>query len=226
MTAQDPRAGLYLDVDFVYHYKLAPGYVQRASLALRVPQPEGMTLPTSIQDPNANAMYKSLLFRPFHATTMNTATGETPDPFLCLHAEEESEDANPYSTFSTQWQRYWQDVIVPGAHDARLKLQKRNELESFWESKEVVVALLELSKKGPFEDAGLSLKEARCAATVHALVHDRITVQEYACLVVFRSSRNYESIALARVAPKVRRDALALDAEEDTRIRRCSMEHD
>ena len=68
MTLQDPRAGLYLDVDFAPHYKLAGGYVQRISLALRVPQPEGMTLPTSIQDPNGNVMYKSLLFRPLKNT--------------------------------------------------------------------------------------------------------------------------------------------------------------
>ena len=150
MTLQDPRAGLYLDVDFAPHYKLAGAYVQRISLPLRVPQPEGMTLPTSIQDPNGNAMYKSLLFRPFHAAPMNTATGEMPDPFLCLHAAEEAEGANPYLTFSTQWQRYWREVVVPGAHDARHKLQRRKEWESFWESKEVIVALLELSKREPF----------------------------------------------------------------------------
>ena len=99
MSIHDPRAGLYLDVDFAPHYKLAGGYVQRASLALRVPQPEGMTLPTSIQDPNANAMYKSLLFRPFHAAPINKANGETPDPFLCLHAAGKGEDADPYMSF-------------------------------------------------------------------------------------------------------------------------------
>ena len=40
-----------------------------------------------------------------------------------------------------------------------------------------------------------------------------------------RSAQNYEGIALARVAPKVRRDALALDAEEDVAVRRCSTQH-
>ena len=129
------------------HYKLAVGYVQRISLIMRVPQPEGMTLPTSIQDPNANAMYKSLLFRPFHAAPMIKAIGETPYPFLCLHAAVDAEERDPYLTFSTQWQRYWREVVVPTAHRARDKLQKRNERESFWESKEVVVALLELSKQ-------------------------------------------------------------------------------
>ena len=163
-------------------------------------------------------MYISLLFRPSYRR--NTGT------ILCPHAAEEAEDANPYLIFSTQWQRYLREVVVPGAHHARHKLPKRNEWESFWESKEVVVALLELSKKGPFEDEALSLEAARCAATAHALVHDRITVQEYACLVVHRSAQHYEGIALARVAPKVRRDALALDAEEDRGVRRCSTEHD
>ena len=89
----------------------------------------------------------------------------------------------------------------------------------------MVVSLLELSKKRPFEDGALSLEAARCAARDNALVHDRITVEEYACLVVHRSAQHYEGIALARVAPKVRRDALALDAEEDRRVRRLSTEH-
>ena len=40
-----------------------------------------------------------------------------------------------------------------------------------------------------------------------------------------RSAQNYEGIALARVAPKVRRDALALDAEEDVAVRRFSTQH-
>ena len=106
-------------MDFAPHYKLAVGYVQRISLILRVPQPEGMTLPTSIQDPNANAMYKSLLFRPFHAAPMIKATGETPDPFLCLHAAEDAEETDTYLTFSTQWQRYWREVVVPTAQRAR-----------------------------------------------------------------------------------------------------------
>ena len=51
-------------------------------------------------------------------------------------------------------------------------------------------------------------------------------MQEYACLVVHRSAQNYESVALARVAPQVRRDTLGRDAEEDAGIRRESTEHD
>ena len=119
---------------------------------------------------------------------MIKATGETPDPFLCLHTAVGAEETDPYLTFSTQWQRYWREVVVPTAHRARHKLQKRNEWESFWESKEVVVALVELSKKVPFEDEALSLEAARCAASAYSLVHDRITVQEYVCLDVHWSA--------------------------------------
>ena len=43
MSAADPRNGLYVDIDFAPEYKLAASYVQRISLSLRVPQPEGMT---------------------------------------------------------------------------------------------------------------------------------------------------------------------------------------
>ena len=224
--AADPRNGLYVDVDFAPEYKLAGAYVQRISLSLRVPQPEGMTLPTALQDPNGNAMYKSLLFRPFHAIPMDPTTGETPDPFLCLHKSDKTEGANPYMSFSTQWHHYWREVVTPNAERAREKLRQRSEWESLWETKEVVVSLLELSHKGPFADASMTLDTARSAAFAHSLVKDRITVQEYACLVVHRSAQNYEGIALARVAPKVRRDALARDAEEDAGIRRASTEHD
>ena len=83
-----------------------------------------------------------------------------------------------------------------------------------------------LAKKAPFADESLTLEAARTVAFAHALVNDRVTVQEYACLVVQRSAQYYEGIALARVAPKVRRDALARDAEEDVGIRRLSTEHD
>ena len=226
LSATDPRCGVYLDIDFAPEYKLAVAHVQRISLSLRVPQPEGMTLPTALQDPNCNAMYKSLLFKPFHAVPMDPTTGETPDPFLCLHKSDKSELSNPYMSFSTQWHHYWRGVVTPSAARAREKLKQRLEWESLWETKEVIVNLLELSRKGPFADASLTLDIARSAAFAHSLVKDRITVQEYACLIVHRSAQNYESVALARVAPKVRRDALARDAEEDAGIRRESTEHD
>ena len=198
MSAEDPRSGLYLDVDFAPEYKLAAPYVQRIRLSSRVPQPEGMTLPTALQDPNGNAMYKSLLFRPFHAIPMDPTTGETPDPFLCLHKSVKSEDSNPYMSFSSQWHHYWGDVIIPSAERAREKMKQRSEWESLWETKEVIVNLLELSRTGPFADASLPLDIARSAAFSHNLVKDRITVQEYASLIVHRSAQNFEGVALAK----------------------------
>ena len=76
VSEHDERSNLYLDIDFAPEYKLADAYVQRISLSLRVPQLEGMTLPTALQDQNANAMYKSLLCRPFHPLPIDRTTGE------------------------------------------------------------------------------------------------------------------------------------------------------
>ena len=162
--------------------------MQRISLLLRVPQPEGMTLPTKLQDPNGNAMYKSLLFRPFHAIPMDTSTGETPDPFLCLHnvplrsvpsegAEDDTQPPNPYMTCSSQWDRYWKEVVEPGAERARVKFKNRLEWESIWETKEVFVQLMELAGRGPDADTSFDLQATRNAACAHALVHDRVSVQ-------------------------------------------------
>ena len=102
LPATDPHCGLDLDIDFAPEYTLAVVYVQRISLSLRVPQLEGLTLHTALQDPNGNAMYKSLLFKPSHAVPMDPTTGETPDPFLCLHKSDEPEVSNPYMSFSIQ----------------------------------------------------------------------------------------------------------------------------
>jgi hypothetical protein len=435
LSPSDPRSGQFLDVDFAPHYKLSEGYVQRLSLNERVPQPEGMTLPTESQNPNGNAMYKSLLFRSFHASPMDPSTGETPDPFLCLHTSQEhpspaspvearsavaetepggsavsvgnEEDLppdtlgesrlglhgdgaetefsagalvprsalappdpaqhmtlpidlrllppdapptdvgsngsvtigarlvnetikaitewachaahddttvvevinaiveiafedeiqteehlatamivtaaaalqmqtqglctihgadcnarivfntsagptptfeadterghptdaaaapraaadvnaqNPFESFSSQWRRYWRDTVLPEAAAARAKLQSQEIWPSLWETCDVWEKMMELAEVGPFEDEDLSLEAAQAA--VDYLVSGRLTVQEYACLIVHRSAQNLEAQALARVAPKVRREAWAKDAEEDSQIRRMATEHD
>ena len=74
---------------------------------------------------------------------------------------------------------------------------------------------MELAKVGSFEDEDLSLEAAQTA--VDYLVSGRLTVQEYACLIVHRSAQNLEAQALARVAPKVRREAWAKDAGKTAR---------
>ena len=98
-----PHSISWIDLD--PDYQLSRGYVQRISLHLRVPQPEGMTLPTEAQDPNGNAMYKSLLYRPFHHLPKDKETGETPDPFACLHSPETDGDdtrSNPFWIFKAE----------------------------------------------------------------------------------------------------------------------------
>ena len=88
-----------MEIEFDPDYGLSRGYVQRMSLHLRVPQPEGMTLPTEAQDPNGNAMYTSLLYKPFHHLPEDQETGETPDPFACLHSAENEGDGTASNPF-------------------------------------------------------------------------------------------------------------------------------
>jgi len=227
----ETRQEQYLEIDFDPDYQLSRGYVQRVSLHLRVPQPEGMTLPTEAQDPNGNAMYKSLLYRPFHHLVSDINTGETPDPFVCLHTAENDGDSqlasDPFKkTFKAQWDRY-KVTMECDAKVARKKLQHRREWESIWETKEVVMRMMELAGSGPFTDPTITnIADAREAAAQHPLVAGRLEMREYACLVAARSAENFESVALARVAPRIRRDILAKDAEEDKGIRRFAAEHD
>ena len=68
--------------------------------------------------------------------------------------------------------------MTPGAEHAREKLKQRLEWESLRETKEVIVNISELSRKGPFADASLPLDIARSAAFSHSLIKDRIAVQE------------------------------------------------
>ena len=93
----------YLDIPFAPAYTARRGYVQRLSLALRVPQPEGMSMPTAQQDPNTNAMYKTLLFRgDFHAQVIDEKTGKTIG-WEKLHCSESGEgEKNPFSAFMHQ----------------------------------------------------------------------------------------------------------------------------
>ena len=72
-----------------------------------------MTLPTEAQDPNGNAMYKPLLYRPSHRLPEANETGETPDPFACLHTAESDGDetaSNPCCTSKGQRDRYRKDM--------------------------------------------------------------------------------------------------------------------
>ena len=86
--------------------------------------------------------------------------------------------------------------------------------------------MMELARVGPFADAAVPIEAAREQAALHRDVAGRLEMREYACLVAARSAENLESVALARVAPKIRRDILAMDAEEDKAVRRFAGEHD
>ena len=159
---------------------------------------------------------------------MDSASGETPDPFRCLHDEfdDGTQHQNPYMTFAYQWERRWKEVIERGAKRARAILKQRLEWDSIWETKEVFVELMQRAGRGPYAETTFNAEEARKEANDHPLVANRMSVEDYACLVVHRSVQKFDSIAVARVAPRLRRDTLAKSAEEDAPFRRVKTDHD
>jgi len=235
----------YLDIPFEPDYKHGQGYVQRLSLVLRVPQPEGMSMPTAQQDPNTNAMYKSLLFRSFHAHPMDKETGKTEDAFECLHSNKTVDgEKNPFETFAHQWKQHYESYIVPNAAEARRKLHARACWPSLWETREVYEEMVYKrnlrrpeAHEGRWTPSEEERAEARSAAAACPFVNwqedcpdtkewsaPRLTMVEYACLIVHGSADYYEGIARARVAPKQRRDELAKDSVEDPNIERMQDE--
>ena len=54
----------------------------------------------------------------------------------------------------------------------------------------------------------------------------KLTILQYCCTVAYRSAQNFEAIAQARVAPKVRRDQAARDSVEDPEVQRLRTAHD
>ncbi len=242
--AQDnPHQGYHFDFPFAPHYKPAATYTQRLRLNLRVPQPEGVTLPPWSRDPHTNAMYKSLLYRPFRQERMDDETGETPDCFKNL-MRDASADCNPLNAVAVQWQRYWAETIETTAETVRkTKCKTRIQAQSLWETQEIFVKAMRMSQCGPFGNPNIAPEEAMTrvqnddweletkkelqleSVPGPASVEARLTIKEYACQIAYQSARNWEGVALACVAPKVRRNQLASDSVEDPHLQRLRTAH-
>ena len=224
--AEKPRAGaeqnpLHVDIDFANHYKLSKGYVQRLSSEMRVPQPEGMSMPTEAQDPNRNGMYKSLLFRPFHQEPSDPETGQATDPFECLHSScvgtADDPPRNPFLAFAREWKKYHTDVVVPGAEAAHQRFKERAEYPSLWETREVWQLLCELAKVGRFHPKE-DMREDDSLG--------RVSIVDYCSFQVFKSAKHLESLSVARAAPRVRHTDPDKDAVDDSGPARFRAAHD
>ena len=157
----DAYATRHVLIPFCPSYALAASHVQAISLLERVPKVDGFTMPPPRvpvdgvrEDFETNAMFKSVLHRPFACPSSNSAT-TLEDPvshYTSLHAEPEKPlDNYPWSVataFSAAWHAYLHDIRHSAAGASR-KLMRRRELETIWETQEMTECLVRLAQTFP-----------------------------------------------------------------------------
>ena len=157
----DAYATRHVLIPFCPSYALAASHVQAISLLERVPKADGFTMPPPRvpvdgvrEDFETNAMFKSVLHRPFACPSSNSAT-TLEDPvshYTSLHAEPEKPLGNyPWSVataFSAAWHAYLHDIRHSAASASR-KLMRRRGLETIWETQEMTECLVRLAQTFP-----------------------------------------------------------------------------
>ena len=119
--------------------------LQRPSLIPKIPQLEGIYIPSPDVNPHLMSLIKLILFKPFHDTDAVDDKGNALDPYKELYelpqtaAERQKRQLheNPYDVFPAAWQAYWEDTVLPNALKADAKLSVRMEWPTIWECKEV-----------------------------------------------------------------------------------------
>ena len=86
------KAWTYVEVLFD-NYQGKGSMTQRLSLIPKVPQLEGLLVPSPDVDPHENALIKLLLFKPYHSAREIDEFGNLVDPYKCLY---DASTANPY----------------------------------------------------------------------------------------------------------------------------------
>jgi len=85
---QDTRRDHFVEVPFDSALHIGTVKIQRLSLVPRVPQIEGLFMPSPDVDPHKNALIKLLLFNPLHAPTLEMDDKGNPlDPFEALYED-------------------------------------------------------------------------------------------------------------------------------------------
>ena len=89
MTATNRHALHHLDIPFDVSYRQGMVKIQRLSIMPRIPQLQGLFVPSPDVDPHKNALIKLLLFKPLHAQEEMNELGEPIDPYEQLETQEE-----------------------------------------------------------------------------------------------------------------------------------------
>ena len=155
LTASNRHALHHLDIPFDVSYRQGNVKIQRLSIIPRIPQMEGLFVPSPDVDPHKNALIKLLLFKPLHAEAEMDEQGDPIDPYEQLYKHRActakhhkgDPDRNPYDAFVDTWHHYWTHTVLVQARAADEKLRRRMEWPSIWECREVFLALMKLARE-------------------------------------------------------------------------------
>lgn len=222
-SSRDPLGDFVVSFDYDQSYKpSALVRTQRLSLIPKIPQLEGMHIPSPDVDPHKMSLIKLLLFKPFGCSDDMDDKGNPVDPYRAMFVDEEharkrtkrAEHENPYDAFPRAWQNYWQNTVVPMSARADEKIRARMEVPTLWECLEVFNLLKELAiSKYLIPSDADCMDRLDCEASVK--LENRLTVQEYVCYITRRVVHNLDAYGRAKAAPKTKSYALDADAKED-----------
>ena len=231
-SSKDPLAEFMLQLDFHASYG-GPSRirVQRLSRVPRIPQLEGVYIPSPDVNPHLMSLIKLILFKPFLAVNDEDDAGNPQEPFKKLyelpqlHAKRQKRQLheNPYDVFPAAWNAYWSDVVLPNASEADAKLAMRKEWPTIWECAEIFAALKSIaSHKGLLMQDEEYLQEYG----VHPefKLANRLTIQEYVCYMTRKIVKHLDAHGRAKASPKTKSYALDANAVEDPGIVRASEE--
>ena len=227
-SSQDPLGDFVISFDYDVDYKpSALVKTQRLSLIPKIPQLEGMHIPSPDVDPHKMSLIKLLLFKPLGQSNDMDEKGNPLDPYRAIFLDAENvqkklkrgEQENPYDVFPRAWKQYWQQTVLPKAADAQKKIEARMELPTLWECLEVFQLQKELRQEKyliPLDEDC----ERKLGCDARVKLQNRLTVQEYVCYLTKKLVKNLDAYGRAKAAPKTKSYALDADAKEDPGLQR------
>ena len=196
-SSRDPLGDYVVTFDYDADYKpSALVKTQRLSLIPKIPQLEGMHIPSPDVDPHKMSLIKLLLFKPLGQSNDMDEKGNPQDPYRAIFLDVEKgtkkmkrgEHENPYDAFPRAWKHYWQHTVLPKAADAEKKIEARMEIPTLWECLEVFQLQKELAQEKyliPLDKD--CTNKLGCDAS--AKLQNRLTVQEYVCYLTKKSGQ-------------------------------------
>ena len=133
-------------IDYDVDYKpSALVRTQRLSLLPKIPQLEGMHIPSPDVDPHKMSLVKWLLFKPLGQSNGMDEKGNPLDPYRAIFLDAENaqkklkqgEQENPYDVLPRAWTQYWQHTVLPKAADVQKKIEAHMDWPTLWECLEV-----------------------------------------------------------------------------------------